>query len=187
LDVLHDGPVPEGLSLEELSEVRADFIADCDWAVLEKAKNAFQKRDIVFRKCHEYDEVVLWNSFELFDQLHIIQLLDGFAQTRDNFQHLSVIFIDDYLGRVSIESLPQWLEKRESVSKKQLVLGQLGWKAFTAQTPELMFELAQQDTSVLPFLQSGLLRLFEEFPAEGCGLTRTEHCILDKARAESPS
>jgi hypothetical protein len=49
LDVLHDGPVPEGLSLEELSEVRADFIADCDWAVLEKAKNAFQKRDIVFR------------------------------------------------------------------------------------------------------------------------------------------
>jgi len=51
--------------------------------------------------------------------------------------------------------------------KKKLVLGQLGWKAFTAQTLELMFELAQQDTSVLPFLQSGLLRLFEEFPAEG--------------------
>jgi len=79
LDVLHDGPVPEGLSLEELSEVRADFIANCDWAVLEKAKNAFQKRDIVFRKCHEYDEVVLCNSFELFDQLHIMQLLDCFA------------------------------------------------------------------------------------------------------------
>ena len=66
--------------------------------------------------------------------------------------------------------------------RSQLVLGQLGWKAFTAQTPELMFELAQQDTSVLPFLQSGLLRLFEEFPVEGCGLTRTEHCILDKVR-----
>ena len=47
LDVLHDGPVPEGLSLEELSEVRADFIENCDWAVLEKAKNAFQKRNIV--------------------------------------------------------------------------------------------------------------------------------------------
>ena len=46
-----------------------------------------------------------------------------------------------------------------------------------------MFELSQQDTSVLPFLQSGLLRLFEEIPAEGCGLTRTEHCFLDKVRA----
>ena len=109
-------------------------------------------------------------------------MLDGFAQTRDNFQHLSVIFIDDYLWRVSIESLPQWLEKREFVSEKQLVLAQLGWSTFTAQTPKLMFELELQVTSVLPFLQSGLLRLFEEFPAEGCGLTRTGHCILDKVR-----
>ena len=87
--------------------------------------------------------MVPWNSFELFDQLHIIQLLDGFAQRRNNFQHLSDISIDDYLGRVSIESLPQWLEKRESVSKKQLVLGQLSWKAFTNQTSELKFKLAQ--------------------------------------------
>ena len=30
LDVLHDGPVSEGLSLDELFEVRADFIADYD-------------------------------------------------------------------------------------------------------------------------------------------------------------
>ena len=82
---------------------------------------------------------------------------------------MSVIFIDDFLGGIPIESLPQWLEKRESVSKKQLVLGQLGWEAFTAQTPELMFKLAQQDTSVLQFFQSGLLRLFGEFPAEGYG------------------
>ena len=67
--MLQDGLVPEGLSLEELSEVSADFIADCDWPVLKKAKNAFQKRYLVFRKCHKYDEVVLWNSFELFDQL----------------------------------------------------------------------------------------------------------------------
>ena len=37
LDVLHDGLVPEGLSLEGLSEVRAVFIADCDWTLLEKA------------------------------------------------------------------------------------------------------------------------------------------------------
>ena len=43
LDVLHDEPVLEGLSQEEQSEFRADFIADCDWAILEKAKNVFQK------------------------------------------------------------------------------------------------------------------------------------------------
>ena len=183
IDVLHDGPVPAGLSLEELSEVRADFIADCDWAVLEKVKAAFQKRDLVFNECHVYDEVVLWNSFELFDQLQIMQLLDAFAQTREKYQHLSIIFIDDYLGRASIESLPGWFEKRKPVSDTQLLLGQLGWRAFTAQTPALMFELVQQDTSALPFLQSGLFRLFEEFPAEGSGLSRTERCILEQVRS----
>ena len=106
-------------------------------------------------------------SFELFDQLHIIQLLDCFAETGDNFSALECHLFDEYLGRVSIESLPQWLEKRESVSKKQLVLGQLGWKAFTTQTPELMFELAHKHTSILPFLQSGLLRLLRRFLKKG--------------------
>ena len=65
-----------------------------------------------------YDEVVLWNSFELFDQLHIMQLLDSFAKTRNNLQHLSVIFIDDYLGRVSIKSLPHSGLKRENRFQK---------------------------------------------------------------------
>ena len=30
-DVLHDGPVPAGLSLEDLSMVRASFIANRGW------------------------------------------------------------------------------------------------------------------------------------------------------------
>ena len=59
---------------------------------LKKLGMLFQKRDIVSRKCHECDEVVLWNSFELFDQLKIMQLLDGFAQTRDNFSGLECHF-----------------------------------------------------------------------------------------------
>ncbi|MBC8258451.1 MAG: hypothetical protein H8E38_05505 [SAR324 cluster bacterium] len=182
LDVLHDGPVPGGLSLEELSEVRAQFIVDCNWSTQKKAKDAFKKRDLVFRECHKYDEVVLWNSFELFDQLHILQLLDGFAQRRVKFKCLSIIFIDDYLGRICINSLPRWFKNREPVTEKQLDLGQLGWRAFLAQTPELMFELWQQDSSAIPFLQSGLLRLFEEFPAAENGLSRTENCILEQVR-----
>ncbi len=128
LDVLHDGPVPEGLSLEELSEVRAEFIADCDWAVLEKAKNAFQKRDIVFRKCHEYDEVVLWNSFELFDQLHIMQLLDGFAQARDNFQHLSVIFLMTIWGVDPLNLCRSGLKRENWFQKNNSFLDNLAGK-----------------------------------------------------------
>ena len=97
MNVLHDGPVPEGLRLEELSNIRAKFIAECDWDSHENAKDSFRKRDIVFHNCHKSDEVVLWNSFELFDQLHLLQLLDCFAYKQEVSQRLSIIFIDEYL------------------------------------------------------------------------------------------
>ena len=178
--VLHYGPVPEGLRLEELSNIRAKFIAECDWDSLQNAKDSFRKRDIVFHNCHKSDEVVLWNSFELFDQLHLLQLLDCFAYKQEVSQRLSIIFIDEYLWQATSESQLERLGKREPVSEKQLVLGQLSWTAFTAPTPELMLELMQECTSVLPFLQNALFRLFEEFPAEWSGLPRTEHCILEQ-------
>ena len=140
---LHDGPVPEGLRLEELSNILAKFIAECDWDSLENAKDSFRKMDLVFHNCHKYDEVVLWNSFELFDQLHLLQLLDCFAYKQEVSQRLSIIFIDEYLQQATSESQLERLGKREPVSEKQFVLGQLDWSAFTAPTPELILELMQ--------------------------------------------
>jgi hypothetical protein len=35
-DVLHEGPAPAGLTLREMSRVRARFIADCGWASYRK-------------------------------------------------------------------------------------------------------------------------------------------------------
>ena len=127
-------------------------------------------------------KVVLWNSFELFDQLHLLQLLDCFAYKQEVSQRLNIIFIDEYLWRATSESRLERLGKREPVSEKQLVLGQLSWTAFAAPTPELMLELMRECTSVLPFLQNALFRLFEEFPAEWSGLPRTEHCFLEQVK-----
>ncbi len=97
MNVIYNGPVPEGLSLEELSNIRAKFVAECDCDSLENAKDSFRKRDIVFDNCHKSDEVVLWNNFELFDQLHLLRLLDCFAYKQEVSQRLSIIFIDEYL------------------------------------------------------------------------------------------
>ena len=126
--------------------------------------------------------MVLWNSFELFDQLHLLQLLDCFAYKQEVSQRLSIIFIDEYLWQATSEYQLERLGKREPVSEKQLVLGQLSWTAFTAATPELMLELMQEYISVIQFLQNLLFRLFEEFPAEWSWLPRTEHCILEQVR-----
>ena len=73
---------------------------------------------------------------------------------------MSIIYIDEYLWQVTSESLLERLGKRKPVSEKQLILGKLSWTAFTAPTPELMLELMPECTSVLPFLQNALCRLF---------------------------
>ncbi|VAW28006.1 hypothetical protein MNBD_BACTEROID06-109, partial [hydrothermal vent metagenome] len=46
-DVLHDGPVPEGLVLEELSRVRSEFIVSRGWGEPEVVKRDFIERDNV--------------------------------------------------------------------------------------------------------------------------------------------
>ena len=125
MNVLHDGPVPEGLHLEELSNIRAEFIAEYDWESLQNAKDSFRKRDIVFHNCHKSDEVVLWNSFELFDQLHLLQLLDCFAYKQEVSQRLSIILLMSTCGRLLLS--PSWksLERENQFLKNNSFLDNL--------------------------------------------------------------
>ena len=78
-DVLHEGPVPAGLTLPELSEVRARFIAAQGWAPDEVVREEFAKRDAALAGFGAHEEVVLWFEHDLYDQLQLIQILDWFA------------------------------------------------------------------------------------------------------------
>src|SRR5262245_38420464 len=79
-DVLHEGPVPGALSLDELSRRRARFIVEAGWwddlAAVEKD---FRERDAVLKATARHDEVVLWFEHDLYDQLQLIQILDWFV------------------------------------------------------------------------------------------------------------
>ena len=57
-------------------------------------------------------------SFELFDQLHLLQLLDCCAYKQEVSQRLSIIYIDEYLWKATSESQLERLGKREPVSEK---------------------------------------------------------------------
>jgi len=62
-DVLHEGPVPAGLGLDALSEVRARYLADCGWGDYPRVLADFRRRDQRLQHFTEHAEVVLW-----FDQ-----------------------------------------------------------------------------------------------------------------------
>ena len=81
-DVLHDGPVPAGLSLTELSEVRANFIIDRGWGAAEDIKRDFIDRDNTLKLFEEYEKVILWFEHDLYDQLQLLQILDWRSEER---------------------------------------------------------------------------------------------------------
>ena len=88
-------------------------------------RTLFGNRDIVSHDCHKSDEVVLWNSFELFDQLHLMELLDCFAYKHEISQRLNLLFIDEYLWKATSESQLERLGKRDPVSENNSFLDNL--------------------------------------------------------------
>jgi hypothetical protein len=175
-DILHEGPVPPSLSLEELSAVRAQFLAQRGWLPQEELQAAFRSRDATIRRHGEFESVVLWFEHDLYDQLQLIQLLDFFAMERREGVYL--IQAGTYLGLEKPKALKAHLHLMEPVTEAQLALGRLAWNGFRAPTPELWAGLLRGSTHILPFLRLAMLRLLGELPHPASGLSRTEAAIL---------
>ena len=175
-DVLHDGPVPAGLPLERLSEVRADFIAARGWGATDEVRRSFAERDRTLAGSVSEDEVVLWFEHDLYDQLQLIQLLDWFAD--HPHPRLTLINPREYLGCAATERLVELFAARETVTHAQLVLGRRAWDAFRAPDPRHLEAVVDERADGLPHLPRALFRLLEEYPVVGSGLARSEEQIL---------
>ena len=178
-DVLHDGPVPANLALAELSRVRARFIADCGWAGFEAALADFRERDAMLETIGNYAEVTLWFEHDLYDQLQLLQLLDWFSAQPPGTTRLTMICIDQYLGRLQPARMSALYLTREPVTDAQRLLARQAWRAFRAPEPETWQALLDEDTSALPFLADAVLRHLEQFPSVLNGLNRSETQLLE--------
>ncbi len=177
-DVLHEGPVPENLSLAELSKIRSRFISDSGWGEPDSIETSFADRDKVLYSHGEYDHVILWFEHDLYDQLQLLQLLDWFNAHKDKNTRLSLICVDQYLGMLSPQAMKDLLNLQQTVSADQLTLASHAWAAFRSADPRLWFELLNADTEALPFLSGAVLRMLEEYPAALNGLSRTAQQTL---------
>src|ERR1043166_7065379 len=92
-DVLHEGPVPAGLSLEAMSDLRARFLASGNGAALPQLLRDFGARDAALRAARQ---VVLWFEHDLYDQLQLIQILATLATQPETASGL--IGIDSFPG-----------------------------------------------------------------------------------------
>jgi hypothetical protein len=181
-DVLHEGPVAAGLGLDELSRVRAAFIASCGWATDFEAQTHFQARDAQFRRAARDGGVVIWNSFELYDQLHLLQLLNWYHEEGQGLAWPEVVFVADYLGQADPAQTAGLFASRQPVSEAQMTLAVDVWQAFCSPNPRMLANLLQQDLSALPFLAAALVRVLQEYP-DPTGVNRTERSVLQSVQA----
>ena len=184
-DVLHDGPVPARLPLEELSLVRARFISERGWGAGHDVEATFRERDRSLAGFRAHDEVVLWFEHDLYDQLQLIQLLDWFGDHEPGAARLTLVQSDDYLSTQPPARLAERFAARRPVTDAQLSLGEDAWNAFRSPDPHAIEALLGRDTSALPFLGAALRRHLEQFPSTQNGLSRSERQALE-ALADGP-
>lgn len=178
-DVLHEGPVPTGLSLEQLRGIRAAFIADQGWGKYERVLAALARRDEAVIGASDHDEVNLWFEHDLYDQLQLLQVLS--LLPADALHRTAIVQPKrtEYLGQLSTESLRALYSDRQPVSGAQLVIARRAWDAFRSPDPVAILSFLQEETSALPSVAPALLRHGQQFPSLENGLNRTERQILE--------
>ena len=186
-DILHEGPTPAGLSLEQMSKIRAQFIADSALGTYDDVLASFMLRDTLLAQFAAHKEVVLWFEHDLYDQLQLIQLLDWFSHQHLGTTVISLICINSFpgianfvgLGQLNPAQLRSLYETRRPLTDREFSLGSEAWKAYCSPDPKELEAFLRMDTTALPFLKAALLRHLEQFPALQSGLSRTERQILE--------
>jgi hypothetical protein len=201
-DVLHEGPVPDGLTLNELSAVRARFLSACGCGDEDALRESFSERDFRLAGAQAEDEVVLWFESDVYDQLQLLQLLDWFAAPSHRPSRLTIIEVDrspvdgrfEGLGGIDPERVRGLLTSRQPVMQAALDAAVTGWRAFRRDDPRSFAALldearndpegrrgvagrapcADDDIDALPYLREAMARLLEELPDSAYGLSRTE-------------
>ena len=180
-DVLHEGPVRGGLTLEQLSEERARFIAEAGWGPLEEVQTSFRERDRSLRAAPSPDEMVLWFEHDLYDQLQLIQVLDWLST--HPHRRVSLICEAQYVGNMPPERMRELFAVRKPVTGDEFQEARDAWAALRAPDPSGINELAITN---LKFLGAALRRQLQEYPWTTDGLSLLERRVLDLLEEKGP-
>jgi hypothetical protein len=168
-----------GVSLEELSRIRGDYLAARGYGNAIKIHRDFEKRDAIVRRANDFDEVVLWFEHDLYDQLQMLQILSVLQDSGLGAGSVQLIQSDQYLGMLSGDELMALYPKRRFITTAIAEGATRAWTAVTATDPHKLAQAASEPYVGLPFLRDALKRLCEEYPALESGLSRTQKHLLE--------
>ena len=180
-DALYSGPVPEGLSLLQLSRLRSKFWTDG------RRTTEFEKRDAVLVRQAHYNEIVLWfgSSECTLCALSLVQLLSWFRENEVATDRLCRVGI--HAGILKPEQLMSAYAKRQSVSSVQMRIANRVWQAFRSASPARLSRLLETDVDILPGMRRAALWLLREYPGTLHGLSRLQRRMLKRIASREPT
>jgi hypothetical protein len=188
-DPLYEGPVPGGLTEEELLGVREQFHGGASAASDDGDTNSLRAWRAAIDRHDSYDELILWFEHDLFDQLGLIHVLSWIRGRLPAEKTVSLVCIGSFpgrpgfkgLGELSPNELAPLLETRRPITDAQYALAERGWAAFRSDDPQTLDRFRRTDLQALPFLAAALRRFLEEYPSTRDGLSRSERRLLQLA------
>jgi len=188
------GPAPGNLAESEFIQLRASHLAQAYEVPAEKCEADLRAQHQALANFAAREEVVLWFEHDLFCQVHLIYLLNWFAQRDLGQTRLSLISIDEFpgikifhgLGQLNETQLTSLLPQRQEVTSAQLELGTKAWQAYSAPDALKLLALMKSDLSALPFLREALEKHLLRFPSTRNGLGRIENLGLELVVAGYP-
>jgi len=174
-DALYTGPVPSGLTLRRLSQIRSKF-----WTS-GKSLREFDKRDARLLRYREYDEVVLWfGSNCTLCQLSLAQLLSWFDEQKIRPRTLS--WVSQHGGVLTPEQMQKAYADRRRVDGAQLKQASHMWRAFRSSSPAALERQLRPRRLSLPGRTRAIERMLQEYPGRRGGLSRLERKLLSVIR-----
>lgn len=182
-DALHVGPIPGG-PRPELLRRRAAFLSDSGWGGRDELLSSLEQRDRrLVESLASGTQVVLWFEHDLYDQL---QLLDVLTLAREAGVAPEAVVVGSFPGNPAFRGLGELTaDELESLwpARSRVPVGALDaaaeiWEDVRRPTPENLSRRVERDAPELPFVRQALLRLLEELPSPGDGLSSTERRTL---------
>jgi hypothetical protein len=171
-DPLDEGPVPAGLSLAELSDLRAEYIAEERQIPLGEVQRQFWLRDEWLENARNEDEIVLWFRDTVREELQLRQILDWCAAQAG----LKVTLVRAHVWEGPLEEL---FRMRRPAEEADYDLARRSWAAFRSPDPSELLSIARLEIPVL-------LDFLREYPSVENGLGWSEKRALEAVAAGSP-
>jgi hypothetical protein len=170
-EILHEGPVPGGLSRAELRAVRGRFLGGDE-------PHLRMQDDRLDEALAAREPIMLWFEADLFDVLLLVQILERVPAGAP--VRLVLVGQERWTSVTDVEParLAELGRDAPTVDEAQLALARGAWEAFTSDTP-LALEPLAAGTPPLPAIGQAAARLLEELPWTRTGLTRTERQLLE--------